>query len=143
MSSSRSTSLSLTLKQKIHVTSDKEYVLKILNQQDSAKLDYVDLLTKINKFLYTNGFNLPFPIPSLQGSEIITLTKETLLNYKSLDEDGSIPAYNNPVAGHAQFSLRILIYIPGKILHYVPQTPRLMFKLGGYIGILHTELQVY
>lgn len=141
---SPSESTAIPLRQRVHVVSENEYVLKILNRRDSSKTDTVEFLTEMKKYLYTKGFNVPFPIQSLKGSEIVTMTEQTLSSYKESCtsntveqlENGSIPS------NLGQFCIRILMYIPGEMFHNIPQTPRLMFKLGEYIGWLHTDLKV-
>ena len=144
LSPSESTVIPVPSRQRVHIVSNNEYVLKILNQRDSSKPDTVKFLTEMKKYLYTKGFNVPFPILSLQGSEIVTMTEQTLSSYKETCtsstvkqlENGFIP--NNP----GQYCIRILTYIPGDTFHDVPQSPQLMFKLGEYIGWLHTDLKV-
>ena len=144
LSPSESTVIPVPSRQRVHIVSDNEYVLKILNRRDSSKTDTVKFLTEMKKYLYTKGLNVPFPILSLQGSEIVTMTEQTLSNYKETCsssiveqlEKGSIPL------NLGQFCIRILTYIPGDMFRNVLQTPRLMFKLGEYIGWLHTELKV-
>lgn len=121
-------------KQSLHVTSDNEFVLKMLNHRDSETMDTVEMLTAIKKFLYSKGLNVPFPVPSLQGSEILTMKESLLLQYINNEEC---------VANdHHSYQIRVLTYIPGKMLHDVSHSPSLLFKLGRHLALVHTNLKV-
>ena len=123
----RSTTLS-------NVRSDNEFVIKILNWRESEINSTVKMLTEVKKFLYLRGLNVPFPLISLNGSEIVTLTKPLLFSYKEGECDADPKC--------RQFHVRVLTYLPGTLLSDVTLSPSVMFKLGEYIGSLSREMKV-
>ena len=116
------------------VRSDNEFVIKILNWRESEINSTVKMLTEIKKFLYLRGLNVPFPLISLNGSEIVTLTKPLLFSYKEGECDADPKC--------RQFHVRVLTYLPGTLLSDVTLSPSVMFKLGEYIGSLSREMKV-
>ena len=96
----------------------------------------------MKKYLYTKGFNVSFPILSLQGSEILIITEQTLSSYKETCTSSTVKQVENVLSNPVQYCIHISTYIPGDTFHNVPQNPQLMFKLGEYIGWLHTDLKV-
>lgn len=130
--------------QKVHITSTNEFVLKILNRRDSADRNTTEYLTEMKKYLYSNGYNVPFPIPSNHnGSEIVTLMESDLLHKtQSCNEPDKVP--NGSATSNHQCLARVLTYIPGVVLHDAPHhQPQLMFRVGEYLGNLHNKLKVY
>lgn len=121
-------------KQKVHVTSNNEFVLKILNHRESKAIDTVEMLTCMKKFLYSNGLNVPYPISSLEGSEIITLKESFLLQYADHHEE--------PINDEHEYRVRVLTYIPGRTFAEVDHTPLLMYKYGSYLATMHVNLKV-
>lgn len=167
------------LKQKVFKLSPNEYVIKIMNQTISSTREVINGLTSMKKFLYSRGLNVPYPITSLQGPELVMLTKSQVLAYETkvekqlsccnndptvinnedavilLDSETSIPIDEGIVihtpreesvldepSDTIQYCVRVLTFLPGEILHEVPQTPSVFFKVGEYLGHLHSELQV-
>ena len=130
-------------KQTVHITSNNEYVLKILNHRDSAERGTIEYLTEMKKYLYSNGYNVPFPIPSKvnSGSEIVTLMESDI---QRCIQDGK-PLLNESAYDTKQYHVRVLTFIPGVLLHDIPQSPQypqLMFNVGEYMGNLHNKLKV-
>lgn len=169
------------LKQKVFKLSPNEYVIKIMNQTISSTREVINGLTSMKKFLYSRGLNVPYPITSLQGPELVVLTKSQVLAYQTetkkqlsccnsdptiinnedaailLDSETSIqidedivirtlmkePVLDEPSElDTIQYCVRVLTFLPGEILHEMPQTPSVFFKVGEYLGHLHSELQV-
>lgn len=87
------------------------YVLKVLNALDSQKLAFIDAQTKLLKFVADQGISCPRPVPNVYGK-----------NY-SLE----------PIRGN-EHVIRLLEFIPGKILDEVPFTDNLFYQAGVFVG---------
>ena len=147
-----------------------EYVLKFLNHVVSEDIELVKGLTELKKYLYRQGFNCPFPIPSvLSHSEIVIVNETELKHYieknhtlpvltsnaisgselsiqqtTSTESTCSQPQDDDPVSSkEKQYCVRVLAYIPGTIFKYASQTPEQMYKFGEYMGLMNKEMKVF
>lgn len=109
--------------------SEDEFVLKILNHVDSENISSVNVQNEVLIYLKEQGFTCPVPARALNGE----YTNYTCC-LKSSD------------AGHVENdkvnAVRLLSYVPGKVLKDVPCTPQLLFSLGRYVGEMNNVLQV-
>ena len=117
-----------------HSSSENEFVLKLLNWRDSEIRSTVEMQTEVKKFLFSKGLHVPFPVPSLNGSEIVTLSGSSLFSYSEVSCDSQAAQY--------YYHARVLTYLPGKLLSDVFVSPSVMFKLGEYIGSVSREMKV-
>lgn len=87
------------------------YILKVLNALDSKKLAFIDAQTKLLKFVSDNGISCPRPVSNVYGR-----------NY-SLE----------PIRGN-EHVIRLLEYIPGKVLDEVPYSENLFYQAGVFLA---------
>lgn len=87
------------------------YVLKVLNALDSKKLAFIDAQTKLLKFVSEQGISCPRPVQNVYGR-----------NY-SLE----------PIRG-SEHVIRLLEFVPGKLLNEVSLTDHLFYQAGVFIA---------
>lgn len=109
---------------------EDEFVLKILNNLDSENLPYVNAQNEMMLYLNARGFNCPVPMQSLKGPY-------TLL-YKSKSSEEKMGNKEVPYREHA---VRLLSFVPGRLIKDVSCTTDLLFDLGTYVSKIHTALQ--
>ena len=110
---------------------EDEFVLKILNNLDSENLLYVNAQNEMMLYLNARGFNCPVPMQSLKGPH-------TLL-YKSKSSEEKM---RNKEISYREHAVRLLSFVPGKLIKCVSCTTDLLFDLGRYVSKIHTALQV-
>lgn len=110
---------------------EDEFVLKILNHLDSENLMNVNAQNEMMRYLNARGFNCPVPIQSLKGPY-------TLL-YKS---KSSREKMGDKEVSYREHAVRLLSFVPGKLIKHVSCTTDLLFDLGRYVSKIHTALQV-
>ncbi|XP_053128710.1 hydroxylysine kinase isoform X2 [Hemicordylus capensis] len=89
----------------------EEYVVKIINGEDSQNPGLIEVQTEIMMFLNKEGFPVPAP-RSTKGGEIMFL--------ESVDADSSTQGY----------LVRLLTYLPGKTVATIPMSPPVLYEIG-------------
>uniref|UniRef100_A0ABM5EZ34 Hydroxylysine kinase n=1 Tax=Pogona vitticeps TaxID=103695 RepID=A0ABM5EZ34_9SAUR len=89
----------------------EEYVLKIINCEDSRNPELIEVQTQIMMFLNKEGFPVPTP----------RFTKEGALMFLESVETPS---------GTKAYMVRLLSYLPGQTVATVPVSPRLLYEIG-------------
>ncbi|KOX70746.1 Aminoglycoside phosphotransferase domain-containing protein 1 [Melipona quadrifasciata] len=97
------------------------YVLKIINSLDSQKTQVIEAQTEMLLFLNQRHINCPLPVKNVQGL-YYTLIK---LN---IDECTN------------SYAVRLLVYLPGELLHRVPTTGELLRNVGRFAAKLDNVL---
>lgn len=92
-------------------TEGGEYVLKIMNTEDSKNLPMIELQTYAMSFLYQNGLPAQTAIPTTSGQ---------LMGLEEMD-----CGY-----GCQRYLVRLLTYLPGVTISKVPLTPKLLYETG-------------
>ena len=110
---------------------EDEFVLKILNNLDSENLPYVNAQNEMMLYLSARGFNCPVPMQSLKGPY-------TLL-YKSKSSEEKM---GNKEVSYQEHAVRLLSFVPGRLIKDVSCTTDLLFDLGTYVSKIHIALQV-
>lgn len=110
-------------------TSECEFVLKILNHVDSENISFVNAQNEVMLCLKKQGFTCQVPARALNGEYTTTccLTSDA----------GSEENENSGVN-----TIRLLSFVPGKLLKDVPCTPELLLSLGCYVAKMNKALQV-
>jgi len=110
-------------------TSECEFVLKILNHVDSENISFVNAQSEVMLYLEKQGFTCQVPLRTLNGelAAICCLTSDAAseVNHKARVN-----------------AVRLLSFVPGKLLKDVPCTPELLFNLGCYVAKMNKALQV-
>ncbi|KAG0724729.1 Hydroxylysine kinase [Chionoecetes opilio] len=101
------------------------YVLKITNLLDSKKSEIIAAQVEMMCFLHSRGFKVPKPEKNVTGSHII---------YAKISGDQV-----GEVGG--EHIVRLLTFIPGKILCQVPYTAQLFYEGGVYVARLDNVLK--
>ncbi|XP_067051862.1 hydroxylysine kinase-like [Acropora muricata] len=109
---------------------EDEFVLKILNNLDSQNLPYVNAQNEMMLYLNARGFNCPVPMQSLKGPY-------TLL-YKSKSSEEKM---GNKEVSYGEHAVRLLSFVPGRLIKDVSCTTDLLFDLGTYVSKIHIALQ--
>ncbi|KAJ0064998.1 hypothetical protein NL108_000972, partial [Boleophthalmus pectinirostris] len=103
-------------------TNGKEYVLKIMNSEDSKNQSLIEVQTFAMSFLNENGIPAQTATPTVTGQ---------LMSLEELD-----CGY-----GHQKYLVRLLSYLPGKTISKVPLTPQLLFETGKMAAKMDKILQ--
>ena len=104
---------------------EEEFVLKVLNRIDSALNGLVDAQNEMMLFLNQNGVECSCPVKSLDG------------NYNVMWKNNI-----RGVAGVHTESVRLLKFVPGKLLRVVPCSPNLLGDLGRFVANFSKVLKV-
>ncbi|KAK9393872.1 hydroxylysine kinase [Crotalus adamanteus] len=88
-----------------------DFVLKIINAEDSKNTDLIEVQTQIMMFLNSEGFPVAMP---------------------HLTQDGKVMFLETVDAGSSTqtFAVRLLSYLPGKTVATLPVTPPILFEIG-------------
>ena len=117
-------------------STEDEFVLKILNHVDSENISYVNAQNALLLYLKEHGFVCPIPMRSLSDK----LTMECELSSYGLsvsEENANIQKLPRRIS-----AVRLLSYVPGKLLKDVRCTNDLLFNLGRYIAKMNKVLKV-
>ncbi|XP_068599779.1 hydroxylysine kinase-like [Brachionichthys hirsutus] len=101
-----------------------EYVLKILNSQDSKNPALIDVQTSAMSFLHQNGFPTQSALPNITGH---FMTQE--------DKDCGY--------GCQKYLVRLFTYLPGTLISKVPLTPQLLYETGKMAAKMDRTLQEF
>ncbi|KAM9761746.1 hydroxylysine kinase [Menidia menidia] len=88
-----------------------EYVLKIMNSEDSKNAAIIEVQTYAMSFLHQNGLPAQTAVPSTSGK---------LMSLEDMD-----CGY-----GCQKYLVRLLTYLPGVTISKVPLTPKLLYETG-------------
>ncbi|KAJ7311157.1 hypothetical protein JRQ81_006762 [Phrynocephalus forsythii] len=88
-----------------------EYVLKIVNCEDSQNPDLIEVQTRIMMFLNKEGFPVPTPRFTKEGEIMFLESLET-------------------PSGPKAYMARLLTYLPGQTVAKVPVSPPLLYEIG-------------
>ena len=115
--------------------SEDEFVLKILNHVDSENISSVQGQNEALLFLKEMGFACPVPSRALNGEYTIkcSLNPVEVGNTRKDEEDEQ---------SDRVFAVRLLSFVPGKLLRDVPCTAEVLFSLGRYTAKMNKALQV-
>lgn len=117
-----------------------EFVLKILNHVDSKNIPYVNAQNEIMLHLKACGFVCPVPVRSLNGEFTVECEVESSNFEYEEDQKQTLNQQGHPV--HRICAVRLLSFVPGKLLKDVSCTPDLLFNLGCYVAKINKALQV-
>ncbi|XP_071344151.1 hydroxylysine kinase-like [Trachinotus anak] len=88
-----------------------EYVLKIMNAEDSKNLALIEVQTYAMSFLHKNGLPAQTAMPTTSGQ---------LMSLEELDCGN----------GCQKYLVRLLTYLPGTTISKAPVTPQLLYETG-------------
>ena len=117
-----------------------EFVLKILNHVDSENIPYVNAQNEIMLHLKACGFVCPVPMRSLNGEFTVQCEVESSNFGYEEDQKQTFNQQGHPV--RRVCAVRLLSFVPGKLLKDVNCTPDLLFNLGCYAAKMNKALQV-
>ncbi|XP_029285726.1 hydroxylysine kinase [Cottoperca gobio] len=99
-----------------------EYVLKIMNSEDSKNLSLIEVQTHAMSFLHQNGLPSQTALPTISGQ---------LMSLEEID-----CGY-----GFQKYLVRLLTYLPGTTISKVPLTPQLLYETGKMAARMDIILQ--
>ncbi|CAJ0932837.1 unnamed protein product [Ranitomeya imitator] len=99
----------------------REYVLKILNGEDSKNSELVDVQTCAMKFLHDEGLPTPNALFTKSGA---------IMSLEAIDYGGVIQKH----------MVRLLTYLPGTPAAEITTTPEILFEVGKLAAILDEAL---
>ncbi|XP_054152494.1 hydroxylysine kinase-like [Oppia nitens] len=97
--------------------SSKEFILKITNKVEAKHKDEIDAINAFILHLHNKGFKVTVPVINTNGDYI---------SYEDIPTDGELDQIN----GQKPYAVRLMEFIPGKPLRYVPFTPSLLTECG-------------
>ncbi|XP_072294666.1 hydroxylysine kinase-like [Eucyclogobius newberryi] len=103
-------------------TNGNEYVLKIMNSEDSKNQSLIEVQTFAMSFLLENGIPAQTATPTVTGQ---------LMSLEDLDCG----------FGHQKYLVRLLSYLPGKNISKIPHTPQILFEAGKMAAKMDKVLQ--
>ncbi|KAM3619740.1 uncharacterized protein V6R79_012929 [Siganus canaliculatus] len=106
----------------VAATEGGEYVLKIMNSEDSKNSTLIEVQTYAMNFLSQNGLPTPVALPTTSG------------HFMSLEEADC--GY-----GSHKYLVRLLTYLPGITISKAPLTPQLLYETGKMAARIDTILQ--
>lgn len=102
---------------------EDEFVLKVLNRIDSALTGLVDAQDELMLFLSQNGVECSCPVESIHGSYNVM--------WRNARDDIEVTE-----------AVRLLKFVPGKLIKDVPCSPSLLSDLGRFVAKFHRILKV-
>ncbi|XP_059197691.1 hydroxylysine kinase-like [Centropristis striata] len=99
-----------------------EYVLKIMNSEDSKNSSLLEVQTYAMSYLHQNGLPAQTALPNTSG-QLLSL-EETDCGY-----------------GCQEYLVRLLTYLPGTTISKVPLTPQLLYETGKTAARMDAILQ--
>ncbi|KAI3368692.1 hypothetical protein L3Q82_025685 [Scortum barcoo] len=106
----------------VAVSGGGEYVLKIMNVEDSKNPDLIELQNVAMSFLHQNGLPAQTALPTTSGQ---------LMSLEEID-----CGY-----GCQKYVVRLLSYLPGTTISKAPLTPELLYEVGRIAARMDTILQ--
>lgn len=153
----------------MEVSECKEYILKILNHVDSSHECLTEVQCDAILFLQSRGYHCPVPVPSTRNTYFVkckiprgpkprsvalktdsvaleTESADTNVRFESAGILGAgIEVYDGKeYSGEKYFvcDVRLLTFVPGKVLKEIPLNSELLFNAGVAVGRLDRDLQV-
>ena len=137
----------------------QEFVFKVLNYVDSTNAHLVDAYMAFMLFTKEEGFSCPAPVKLACNDKYYVTCKlpwkSSMKTTVKLYEGSNRPSQQNLVDGieiyQGQNSLKetecicavwMVEFVPGKCLHEVPCTARLLKESGRFLARLHRSLKV-
>ncbi|XP_075061334.1 hydroxylysine kinase-like [Mixophyes fleayi] len=102
-------------------TEQMEYILKIINGEDSKNMELIEVQTYVMKFLYDEGLPIPNPVFTKFGK---------VMSIEAID-------YGRVVQYHM---VRLLTYLPGTPAAEIVPTSEILFDIGKTAAILNEKL---
>ncbi|KAG9351193.1 hypothetical protein JZ751_025083 [Albula glossodonta] len=106
----------------VAVSEGGEYVLKIMNSEDSRNLELLELQTHAMSFLHQRGLPAQTALPTVTGQ---------LMSLEDVD-CGS---------GTQKYLVRLLTYLPGCTISKVSYTPHILYQVGKQAATMDKVLQ--
>ena len=122
----------------------EEFVLKLLNPEDSKDLDIQNGLARLGTHITGKGFTCPCPVQSHAGN-LVVLQRSTLLEYLSTGIMGDLVSSTGADSSdEPRCCVSIYRYIPGKIDsdRVMKHSPQFLYKTGSYVASLDKQLMV-
>ena len=116
--------------------SEDEFVLKILNHVDSENISSVQGQNEALLFLKEMGFTCPVPSRALNGEYTIKCS------LKSVEVGNTGKETEENEQSDRVHAVRLLRFVPGKLLRDVPCTAEVLFSLGRFSAKTNKALQV-
>lgn len=153
----------------MEVSECKEYILKILNHVNSSHECLTEVQCDAMLFLQSRGYHCPVPVPSTRNTYFVkckiprgpkprsvalktdsvaleTESADTNVRFESAGILGAgIEVYDGKeYSGEKYFvcDVRLLTFVPGKVLKEIPLNSELLFNAGVAVGRLDRDLQV-
>ena len=155
----------------MEVSECKEYILKILNHVDSSHECLTEVQCDAMLFLQSRGYHCPVPVPSTRNTYFVKckiprgpkprsvaletesaamknddVSADTNVSFESAGILGAgIEVYDGKeYSGEKYFvcDVRLLTFVPGKVLKEIPLNNELLFNAGMAVGRLDRDLQV-
>ena len=127
------------------LAAQEEFVLKLLNPEDSKDLDLQDGLARLSRYITSKGFICPCPIQSHLGTgSLVVLQRSTLLEYMSTGIMEGLVNSTGAGSDEPRCCVSVYRYIPGKIDGdgVMEHSPQFLYKAGSYVALLDKELMV-
>ncbi|RWS02853.1 hydroxylysine kinase-like isoform X2, partial [Dinothrombium tinctorium] len=100
-----------------------QYTLKITNSLESSVPNLIEAFNEMGIYLKQNGLTVPYPIPSKDGKLLVRVR----LSEKS----------------EAENAVRLLTFIPGKLIREVEYTKPLLYEAGKLLAKLTNALEKF
>lgn len=142
----------------MEVSECKEYILKILNHVDSSHECLTEVQCDAMLFLQSRGYHCPVPVPSTRNTYFVKckIPRGPKPRSVALENDNvrfestgilgaGIEVYDGKeYSGEKYFvcDVRLLTFVPGKVLKEIPLNNELLFNAGMAVGRLDRDLQV-
>lgn len=129
---------------------NKEFILKIANEVDSSDECFIATQLGVMTFLNARGFKCSTPVPSVLGTPYV------MCKIPRHDYPGVIALETNEVHNGAEIyngeaypedvfivcAIRLLNYVPGKVLKQTSLSNKVLFEVGKAVGRMNRELKV-
>ncbi|KAM3833840.1 hydroxylysine kinase-like [Diretmus argenteus] len=99
-----------------------EYILKVMNSEDSKNTDMLEVQTYAMTFLHQRGLPAQTALPTTTGQ---------LMSLEEIDCG----------FGSQKYLVRLLTYLPGETISKVPGSPQLLYEVGKMAARMDTVLQ--
>lgn len=116
------------------------YVLKVLNSMDSRK-NHIDAEHAIQRILGTKGFNCPQPILNIKGQDKSIEDIVYDLPIESDEKKSTAEFQESGAILHGRHVVRLLTFVPGRLLVEVTYTPQLLRCLGHNLCSMQSALE--
>ena len=135
------------------VSTNQKFILKVLNWRDSKDINIVDGLTKLTKFLRERNFDCPYPVPCVEGEDMLVVKHTDLVPYISeeftVKENGlcnnakPLLVCDDKTTSDVFYIARVFVFVEGELLGYnSSDSPALLHEFGAYIGRMNKEMMV-